>query len=133
MSQQTIRLPFPPSANRIWRHVVINKAARVLLSRDGREYRELVAHEVRRQCPWLRDPVSERLRVEIVAVMPDRRKRDLGNLEKASMDALTHAGVWCDDGQIDDLRIIRGRVETPGWLEVTIERIGNTADQRNGQ
>lgn len=119
----TIRLPFPPSANKIWRHVVIGKAARVLLSREGREYRVLVSSEVRRQCPWITAPVHGRLRVEILAVMPDRRNRDLGNLEKASMDALTHAGIWADDGQIDHLTLIRGKVHCPGWLEVTIERL----------
>ena len=43
--------------------------------------------------------------VEIEAFMPDRRKRDLDNILKALLDALTHAGVWADDSQIVDLRI----------------------------
>ncbi|WP_317472009.1 RusA family crossover junction endodeoxyribonuclease, partial [Cronobacter sakazakii] len=30
------------------------------------------------------------------------RKRDLDNLPKAVFDALTSAGFWLDDGQVDD-------------------------------
>ena len=62
--------------------------------------------------------------------MPDRRKRDLDNLHKGILDGLTHAGVWKDDSQIDDLRIYRCRaatgelvIEKPGRVVVTIEAI----------
>lgn len=119
---KTIRLPWPPSTNRIWRNIVIKGAARTLLSREGREYREAVADVVLQT--WGRlTGTRERLRVTVLACPPDRRKRDLSNCLKAFEDALTHANVWADDSQIDDLRIIRGRVESPGWLDVTIERI----------
>lgn len=68
-------------------------------------------------------PSLARMRVTITAVQPDRRKRDLDNLAKATLDALTHAEIWRDDSQVDDLRIIRGPVQRPGWLEVEIEQI----------
>ena len=34
-----------------------------------------------------------------------------------------NAGVYVDDNQIDDLRIIRGHVEKPGQLEITIQEL----------
>ena len=35
------------------------------------------------------------------------------------------AGVWKDDSQIDDLRIVRRGVESPGRVLVTVSRTNN--------
>jgi crossover junction endodeoxyribonuclease RusA len=35
------------------------------------------------------------------AFPPDRRQRDLDNLQKPALDAMEHAGVYQDDSQID--------------------------------
>jgi crossover junction endodeoxyribonuclease RusA len=35
------------------------------------------------------------------AFPPDRRRRDLDNIQKALLDSLEHAGVYADDNQID--------------------------------
>jgi crossover junction endodeoxyribonuclease RusA len=39
--------------------------------------------------------------------MPDKRRRDLDNILKALLDGLTHSGVWGDDSQVVDLRIVK--------------------------
>ncbi len=39
--------------------------------------------------------------------MPDRRRRDLDNLQKAAFDALTKAGFWLDDIQVVDYRVVK--------------------------
>lgn len=101
-----LQLPFPPSVNSMWRTPRSGPlAGRTMLSEDGRRYRRAVADAVlvARAGRQLR----QRLAVTIEARMPDRRKRDLDNLPKAVLDGLTHAGVWLDDGQIDDLRVWR--------------------------
>jgi crossover junction endodeoxyribonuclease RusA len=56
---------------------------------------------------------------------PDRRKRDLSNLIKAMEDAMTQAGVWGDDSQIDYLTIIRLAVASDGIgsVHATVETI----------
>lgn len=51
---------------------------------------------------------EKRLKVDIIAYPPDKRRRDLDNLLKAPQDSLQHAGVFHDDSQIADLRIRRG-------------------------
>ena len=109
------QLPYPPSLNRYWRSV----AGRVLISKDGREYRASVLKAVGGK--GLRLP--GRLCVKIAAYMPDKRRRDLDNLNKALLDSMTHAGVWVDDSQIDDLQVIRHAVEPGGRVVVTVMEI----------
>lgn len=93
-----LTLPWPPSINRYYR-IFRN---RILISRDGREYRKTVLEQRRNaQTETLIGPVE----VEIEAFRPDNRKRDLDNLLKAALDALTHAEIFEDDSQIADLRI----------------------------
>jgi len=111
-------LPWPPSVNRYWRHV----DGRTLISREGRRYRKRVAEVVAlERCGGLQ---RARVAVHVTAVPPDRRRRDLDNVLKALLDACTHVGVWDDDEQIDDLRIVRGPVARPGRVLVLVTAIG---------
>lgn len=114
-----LTLPYPPSANRLYRHV----GPRVLLSSAGRAYYAEVARIVSalRFQTAVAFPFRGSLAVMIDAYVPDLRKRDLGNVEKACCDSLTKAGVWEDDSQIDDLRIRRMPVDRGDpRVEVTI-------------
>ncbi len=119
----TIRLPFPPSSNLYWRTIYRGKYPHTYLSKEGKRFRELVLAAVIEHRGGVPKPMVSRLAVFIEAVVPDRRKRDIDNLFKATLDALTYARVWEDDSQIDDLRIVRGGTKKPGWLDVTIEKI----------
>jgi crossover junction endodeoxyribonuclease RusA len=99
-------LPWPPSVNAMWRTPRSGPlAGRTMLSEDGRKYRRAVADAVLLQ----RRPNlgAARVALDIEVRMPDKRRRDLDNLPKAVLDGLTHAGVWEDDNQIDDLRVWR--------------------------
>jgi crossover junction endodeoxyribonuclease RusA len=101
-------LPWPPSANAYWRHPTTGKlAGRHLISEEGREYRRIV-HDIV-MLKSLSAGLSDLVAVEVLCYPPDRRRRDLGNLEKALFDSLTHAGVWEDDSQVDDMRFRRAR------------------------
>lgn len=57
----------------------------------------------------------------ITANAPDLRKRDLDNLLKQTLDALQHAGIFKDDGQIDQILIRRGIKASAGNLEISID------------
>lgn len=95
-----VTLPWPPTVNTYYRNV----KGKTLISEDGRAYRKAVADQVLVQRVKRQEGS---LRVLIEAYPPDRRVRDLDNLLKATLDSLTKAGVWADDSQIDDLRIVR--------------------------
>lgn len=113
-----VQMPWPPSVNRYWRHIAKGPlAGRVLISREGREFRELVRAAVLEAG---RPRIDGRLRVRVIAYPPDRRARDLDNLLKAPLDALQHAGVIADDSAIDALVIERAHVVPDGALTVRV-------------
>lgn len=57
----------------------------------------------------------------MVAIHPaTKRKQDLDNRIKSLQDALTHAGVWLDDEQIDVLHVERREVMKGGLMRVVI-------------
>lgn len=64
--------------------------------------------------------LSTPLRIRIECHMPDRRRRDLDNLQKAAFDALTKSGFWLDDQQVDYYSVKRMPVVKGGRLELTI-------------
>jgi crossover junction endodeoxyribonuclease RusA len=116
-----IELPYPPSANRYWRHV----GPRVLISREGRAFRRNV-------CALLawgggngprKPPSGGRIALLMDAFPPDRRRRDLDNIQKPVLDALEHAGVYEDDSPIDLLITRRRDVVAGGRLEVRVNEL----------
>lgn len=113
-----LRLPYPPSVNHYWRNI----GHKVLISKEGRLYRSAVAQAVMLQYIGVTiTPYTGRLALTICAHPPDARQRDLDNICKAVLDSLQEAHVYCNDAQIDNLRIVRGPVEKPGYIIVSIE------------
>ena len=112
---QEFELPWPPSVNHYYRHV----GPRVLISRDGRRYREAVVAKLGSEgvkafsCP-----------VEIVIELypPDGRRRDVDNSLKCLLDSLTHAGLYGDDSQIRTLKVTKNEPMPPvgmAYIKVT--------------
>lgn len=110
-----VTLPWPPSVNTYWRTF----QGRMIISAKGREYRKAV--QIALANAVLLNTLSD-IKVEIVAYRPDNRRRDLDNLLKAPLDALTNAQMWKDDSQIKDLRI-RWAEEIGGMLKVTVTEL----------
>ncbi len=112
----TLDLPWPPSINHYWRRV----GPRTLISREGRTFRRNV-------CALLggsgRPPCSGRIALAMDAFPPDRRRRDLDNIQKPVLDALEHAGIYEDDSQIDLLLTRRGEPVKGGRLDVRVDEL----------
>lgn len=111
-------LPYPPSVNHYWRRV----GPRTLISREGRTFRTNVCALLARGSGHgpRKPPSGGRIALAMDAFPPDRRRRDLDNLQKPVLDALEHAGVYEDDSQIDLLITRRREVVPDGRLLVDV-------------
>ena len=113
-------LPFPPSINNYY----VKTQRGVFISQKGRAFRAAVQAECLEQL-GIADNLRDRLLVTIILSVPDKRIRDVDNYVKPLLDALTHAEVWEDDKQIDQLFIYRGAITKPkGRVKVTISLAG---------
>lgn len=117
MSEYHISLPWPPSNNRYYRH----NRGRTHISTEGQAYSESVARIIKDKTLDIGITVSVKICIE--CHMPDRRRRDLDNLQKAAFDALTKSGFWLDDQQVDDYRVKRMPIVKGGRLDLTITEL----------
>ena len=116
-------LPWPPSVNTLWRNVRIGARQATLLSEAGRKYFDVAAVEVAKQRAGIR--FAGVVSVDIVLHAPTRRHYDIDNRIKATLDAMTHGGMWHDDGQVDVLIVRRGEVRRDGGAAIVrVEEIG---------
>ena len=54
-----------------------------------------------------RAPLAGKVAILTCFAVRDRKRWDLDNRKKALWDALTHAGVWADDSQVDMSMTVR--------------------------
>lgn len=121
MTEYRLELPWPPTLNTYWRHA----RGRHYISAKGTKYREDIINLIQQQN--LDINTTSRLKFNIIANQPDKRRRDLDNLQKAVFDSLVHAGFMADDEQIDDFRVRRGTQVKGGSLEVMITELEEAA------
>lgn len=112
-----IILPWPPSNNRYYRH----NRGRTHISAEGKDYREKVTKIIKDS--MLDIGLATPVIIRIECFMPDRRRRDLDNLQKASFDALTKSGFWLDDHQVNYYSVRKMPVVKGGRLELTITEV----------
>jgi crossover junction endodeoxyribonuclease RusA len=108
-------LPFPPTVNH---STSPNGRGGKILTPEHNDYRNKVAQIVAQRG---HPSVSGRVAVTIIVFPPDRRRFDIDNRIKATLDALQRAGVIADDEAVDELTITRGPVRPGGESAVTIQ------------
>ena len=116
-----LALPYPPSLNRYYRKY----RNRLIVSEEGRRFQKAVAQLVGPRPQTLVD----KLRLDLWVHPPDARVRDLDNVLKAVQDSLQYAGVYLDDGQIDELHVRRGAKDKAEPRVELILSIMDSADQ----
>lgn len=113
-----LKLPYPPTINSYYG---TTRQGQRFIGAKGTAYRKEVV-EILRGIPEASGTLAEdkRLQVWVEMHVPDRRKRDVDNILKCLLDSLTHANVWDDDGQIDDIRVLRAPVIKGGYVRVHV-------------
>jgi crossover junction endodeoxyribonuclease RusA len=106
----TLELPWPPSVNRYWRSMARGKRIVTYTTNEAKAYRQATAL-IWRTSSGQRASLLGPIGVQLTTHAPTRRRYDLDNVCKAVLDALDAAGVYGDDSQVDDLRVIRGKCE----------------------
>jgi crossover junction endodeoxyribonuclease RusA len=103
--------------NHYWRRV----GPRTLISREGRTFRTNVCALLGGGGPR-KPPAGGRIALAMDAFPPDRRRRDLDNLLKPTLDALQHGGMYEDDSQVDLLVVRRCEPDRPdGHVAIHVE------------
>jgi len=111
-----ILLPWPPTMN----HYYFVARGRKVLSERGRKYKK--------DCHWIMAGQSVprfssgKFDLVIFAHPPDLRRRDLDNLLKPLLDALTEYSAITDDSDVDDIHIIRLEPLKGGSIEIDVIR-----------
>jgi len=125
-----LELPLAPSANAIWRQ---GKGGRVYKSTKYKEWLEEAGWMVRQQT---KESVTADYILQVTATRPDKRRRDLDNLLKATNDLLVKMNVieddnfcraivaeWADAGPPMVVKIFPlPEQETDWWTEIPITR-----------
>lgn len=83
---------FPPSTNNLWMPV---KGKGLVKTKEYRAWQDANAWIIRQQIGLVK--IEGPFEAYFVFERPDRRKRDLDNLLKASLDCITNARVVHDD------------------------------------
>lgn len=96
-----VELPWPPTANHYWKR----NGSRYFISPKGIAFRDITIFT----CKNIQESFlnGERLCFKVDAYPPDKRRRDLDNILKATQDSLQKANVYKDDCQIDLLQVRR--------------------------
>jgi len=90
-------MPYPPTVNTYYRAV----NGRNIMSKKGRQYKKDCAVLIKRP----KSPLTGDAYLTIDATMPDKRRRDIDNILKPILDALTDCGIYEDDSQVVELTI----------------------------
>ena len=115
MTTVELWMPYPVSANSLWRSV----KGRVIKSSAYQAWLKEAGLEVMAQRP---SKIKGPYKITITAARPDRRRRDLGNLEKSVSDLLQSVGVIEDDCYAE---MISMRWATSGdGVSVRLEGVG---------
>lgn len=118
-----LTLPYPISANRYWRHVVIGRSARTLVSREALAYRDAVRAAFAESA---HAPMAGELAVWLwlhpkltVGGQAFKRRLDLDNVTKVALDALQGL-AFMDDAQVVALHARVAEAREGGALTVHI-------------
>lgn len=106
MNKAFLTIPFPPTLN----HNIGRRGGRYFQSGEYKSFLSQVGWLWLKAVPrdWNKEA---RYSVVIELIYNTRRRYDVDNRVKPILDALTRAGTWNDDAQVDEILVVRGDVD----------------------
>ena len=106
MNKAFLTIPFPPTLN----HNIGRRGGRYFQSGEYKSFISQVGWLWLKAVPmnWSKE---SRYSVVVELIYNTRRRYDVDNRVKPILDALTHAGTWNDDAQVDEILVVRGEVD----------------------
>ena len=125
----TLRLPWAPSANVIWRNL---KNGAVYLSP---QYRTFISDSYYAYLSQGKPKVArgELLQVTLKLFPPHRIAYDIDNRIKPTLDALTKIGFWQDDRYVRKISVIANEPVEGGAIIVEIDQFDNIQEEHASQ
>lgn len=102
----TLTIPFPPTLN----HNIGRNGARYYKDDDYKRFQNQVGWLWLKALPPIWSQTT-RYAVAIELIYDSKRRYDVDNRVKPILDALTKAGVWKDDVQVDVIVVARGEID----------------------
>jgi crossover junction endodeoxyribonuclease RusA len=114
MRELSFTIPYPHgiSVNKVWKR----SARGIYVDKDVLYYKM----DVKSKCNTLEAFGKEKVCVSISMFPPDNRRRDVDNILKVTLDALTYAGLIEDDSQIMQLLVRKFDKVKAGKLDILI-------------
>jgi len=116
-----LEFAYPPSSNTYWRH----SRGRHFIAPKGLAFRQEVKEIV--ALHKMKAP-DGKLELAVALYPPDRRRRDIDNVCKALLDAMTYSGLIEDDSLIDKLTIERGALVKGGKCRIYLSEYKQRTD-----
>ena len=113
-----LKLPIPPTIN----HYYTRTRRGMIIGKRGLEFRKETLLLFRLLFPSHK-PFDGKVKMSIDFIPPDRRRRDLDNLNKCIWDSLEKAGVYENDSQVVEFHMYKKEPEKPGFIIVTVEGV----------
>lgn len=106
MNKAFLTIPFPPTLN----HNIGRRGGRYYQSGEYKSFLTQVGWLWLKAVPrdWSKE---SRYSVVVELIYNTRRRYDVDNRVKPILDALTRAGTWNDDAQVDEILVVRGEVD----------------------
>lgn len=114
-----LTVPYPPTINHYYGN---RKNGGKYIKKEGKQFRKIVCTQAFvKRIKTITVPIAVTLNI----YPPDKRKRDIDNINKALFDALEHAKVYDNDCQIKSLYSYKNDFEGNPRVEVIIEKMTN--------
>ena len=107
MNKAFLTIPFPPTLN----HNIGRRGGRYFQSGEYKSSAGRIFMWRRRKAVPMNWSKESRYSVVVELIYNTRRRYDVDNRVKPILDALTRAGTWNDDAQVDEILVVRGEVD----------------------